>query len=68
MTEDVRLPAVVLYNVDEARAQLRISRASLYRLVSEGKISHRKMKGLGLRFTPEDLQSFIDDAHRPAVA
>lgn len=68
MTEDSRPPAIVLYNAEEAAAQLRMSRATLYRLVKQGKVPHRKIKGIGVSFTPDDLAAILEDAHRPAVA
>jgi excisionase family DNA binding protein len=68
MKEDLHPPAVVLYTVAEAAPQLRMSRATLYRLVKEGKVPHRKIKGVGVGFTPDDLAAILEDAHRPAVA
>jgi excisionase family DNA binding protein len=68
MTEDPRPPAVILYTAAEAAAQLRMSRATLYRLVKDGKVPHRKIKGIGISFTPDDLAAILADAHRPAVA
>lgn len=68
MKEDVHRPAVILFTVQEAASQLRMSRASLYRLVNEGKVPHRKLKGIGVSFTPDDIAAIVEDAHRPAVA
>ena len=69
MREEVRPPAAVtLYTVKEAADQLRMSRATLYRLVKDGKVPHRRIKGVGVSFTPDDLATILDDAHRPAVA
>lgn len=68
MREEIRPSAVTLYTVQEAADQLRMSRASLYRLVKQGKAPHRRIKGIGVSFTPDDLQAIVDDAHRPAVA
>lgn len=68
MTEDLRPPAITLYTVEEAAKQLRMSRASLYRLVKLEKVPHRKIKGIGVHFTPQDLADILEAAHRPAVA
>jgi excisionase family DNA binding protein len=68
MKEDLRPPAVQLYTVAEAATQLRMSRATLYRLVKQGKVPHRQIKGVGVSFTPDDLTAILEDAHRPAVA
>lgn len=67
MKEDLR-PAAVLYTVAEAADQLRMSRATLYRLVRAGKVPHRKIKGVGVSFTPADIAAILEDAYRPAVA
>lgn len=68
MKEDVHPPVVVLFDVEEAARQLRMSRASLYRLVKQGKVPHRKIKGVGVHFTAGDLETIVAEAHRPAVA
>lgn len=68
MKEDVQPPVVQLFTVQEAADQLRMSRASLYRLVKLEKVPHRKIKGIGVSFTPEDIRAIVEDAHRPAVA
>lgn len=67
MTEEIR-PTTVLYTVSEAAGQLRMSRATLYRLVKDGKVPHRRIKGVGVSFTPEDIAAILEDAYRPAVA
>lgn len=66
--EEVRPSAVTLYTVAEAAEQLRMSRATLYRLVKEGKVPHRRIRGVGVSFTPDDLAAILRDAHQPAVA
>lgn len=68
MKEESRPPAVQLYTVAEAATQLRMSRATLYRLVKEGSVPHRRIRGVGVSFTPTDLAAILEDAHRPAVA
>lgn len=68
MKEESRPPVIQLYTVAEAAQQLRMSRATLYRLVKQGKVPHRNLKGVGVSFTPDDLTAILEDAHRPAVA
>jgi len=68
MKEESRPPAIQLYTVAEAAQQLRMSRATLYRLVKDGSVPYRRIRGVGVSFTPDDLTAILEDAHRPAVA
>lgn len=47
---------------------LGFSRATVYRLVAEGHIPHRRLAGLGLRFSPADIAEIEAMAERPPGA
>lgn len=66
MAEPIRPGRV--FTVEEAAEELRISRPTLYRLVKEMKVPHRKILGTGVRFTQSDIDEILERAHRPAVA
>jgi excisionase family DNA binding protein len=57
-----------VFTVEEAAEQLRMARATLYRLVKEMKVPHRKIHGTGVRFTQADIDKILADALREAAA
>lgn len=59
---DLRPPLIELYNVAESAPMLRMSPDSLYRLVRERKVPHRRISGIGICFTPDDLRQIVADA------
>lgn len=65
MVDDTWLRQV--FTVEEAAEQLRMSRATLYRLVGEGKVPHRKIHGTGVRLTGSDIDQILADALRSAA-
>lgn len=66
MAEPIDLRRV--FTVDEAAEELRMARATLYRLVKEMKVPHRRIQGTGVRFTQDDINEILEGAYRPAVA
>jgi excisionase family DNA binding protein len=48
----------LLLNIPEAAAMLAIKPSTLYRLVEQGKIAHRRV--CGIKFTRQDLDDYID--------
>jgi excisionase family DNA binding protein len=58
---------MTLYNVSQAAAELGISPISVRRKTKLGEIPHRRMGGL-IRFTPQDLQEYVDRSAVPAKA
>lgn len=68
MTELPRPPLIDLLTVPEAAPHLRMSTDSLYRLVRERKVPHRRISGIGICFTPDDLKQIVDDALQPPTA
>lgn len=66
MAEAIALRRV--FTVEEAAEQLGISKATLYRLVKERKVQHRKIHGTGIRFTQADIDKILADALREAAA
>lgn len=66
MAEPIRSGRV--FTVEEAADELRMSRATLYRLVKEMKVPHRKIAGTGVRFTQDDIDKILADALREAAA
>lgn len=62
---DLRPPLIELLKVAEAAPQLRMSSDSLYRLVRDGKVPHRRIAGIGICFTPDDLRKIVEDALQP---
>jgi len=60
-----QLPEPLLI-AEEACKILRVSRAHLYRRVSNGEWPHRLLgDGVGIRFSAEDLQEIIERSYRP---
>lgn len=60
--------ALLVFTPEEAADILRISRATLYRRVREGKVDHRMLgDGVGVRFSAKDLEKILKDGYRPAV-
>lgn len=59
----------VLLTFQEAAALLRVSRATMYRLMSAGQLTGHKV-GRGWRFYKLDLHRFVAERHvdRPAMA
>ena len=53
-----------LITVREAAAALRIHPGSLYRLCARRGIPFYRIKGVGLRFRPSDLDRFVDRSRR----
>jgi excisionase family DNA binding protein len=49
-----------LLKVEQIAAWLSISKASLYRLVSEHRIPFFKVRGAGLRFDPNEIRRWIE--------
>jgi excisionase family DNA binding protein len=58
---------VILYTIKEAAAELGISPISVRRKTKLGEISHRRLGGL-IRYTPQDLQDYVDRSAVPAKA
>jgi excisionase family DNA binding protein len=56
---------MILYDVSQAAKELGISPISVRRKTKLGEIPHRRMGGL-IRFTPQDLQDYIDRSAVPA--
>jgi excisionase family DNA binding protein len=56
---------MILYNVSQAAKELGISSISVRRKTRLGEIPHRRMGGL-IRYTPQDLQDYIDRSAVPA--
>jgi excisionase family DNA binding protein len=56
---------MILYNVSQAAKELGISPISIRRKTRLGEISHRRLGGL-IRYTPQDLQDYIDRSAVPA--
>jgi len=57
-----------VFTVEEAADELRVARATLYRLVKEQKVPHRRIAGTGVRFTQADIDKILADALREAAA
>lgn len=59
----------LVYSVEEAAEMLGVSRATLYALVKAQVVPYRRIANVaGVRFTQEDIDQILADAHRPAVA
>lgn len=58
MTEQTTARKV--HTFDEARAHLRVSRSTMFRLINDGQLHPFKI-GRALRFTDEDLDRFISE-------
>jgi excisionase family DNA binding protein len=56
---------MILYDVSQAAKELGISPISVRRKTKMGEIPHRRMGGL-IRYTPQDLQDYIDRSAVPA--
>jgi excisionase family DNA binding protein len=56
---------MILYDVQQAAKELGISPITIRRKIRLGEIPHRRMGGL-IRFTPQDLQDYIDRSAVPA--
>jgi excisionase family DNA binding protein len=56
---------MILYDVSQAAKELGISPISVRRKTRLGEIPHRRMGGL-IRYTPQDLQDYIDRSAVPA--
>jgi excisionase family DNA binding protein len=56
---------MILYNVSQAAKELGISPISVRRKTRRGEISHRRLGGL-IRYTPQDLQDYVDRSAVPA--
>lgn len=52
-------------NVQELADYLGFSRATIYRLVAEGRIPCRRLHGTGVRFAPEDVAEIERSSERP---
>lgn len=61
-------PVVQVISVDEAADILRMGRSTLYRLIKQGRISHRVLPTGVKCFTQADIDQILADAHRPAAA
>lgn len=66
MAEPIRPGRV--FTVEEAAEELRMAKATLYRLVKEMKVPHRKIHGTGVRFAQADIDEILEGAYRPAAA
>lgn len=66
MTEPIGARRV--FTVEEAAEELCVARATLYRLVKQMKVPHRRIAGTGVRFTQADIDEILEGAYRPAVA
>jgi excisionase family DNA binding protein len=58
---------MTLYDVSQAAKELGISPVSVRRKTKLGEIPHRRMGGL-VRYTPQDLQDYVDQSAVPAKA
>ena len=56
---------MTLYNVSQAAKELGVSPVTVRRKTRQGEIPHRRMGGL-IRYTPQDLQDYIDRSAVPA--
>jgi hypothetical protein len=56
---------MILYDVSQAAKELGSSPISVRRKTKLGEIPHRRMGGL-IRYTPQDLQDYIDRSAVPA--
>jgi excisionase family DNA binding protein len=56
---------MILYDVSQAAKELGISPINVRRKTKLGEIPHRRMGGL-IRYTPQDLQDYIDRSAVPA--
>jgi excisionase family DNA binding protein len=56
---------MTLYDVQQAARELGISPISVRRKTRLGEISHRRLGGL-IRYTPQDLQDYVDRCVVPA--
>ena len=59
----------MLYNVKEAAERLGLSPAAVYDMVRANSIPHRRVgsKRTTIRFTDEDLQSYVDSCGHAAI-
>lgn len=59
----------LVFSPEEAAEMLGISRAKLYELVKNQKVPYRRLPDVaGVRFTQDDIDEILADAHRPVVA
>jgi excisionase family DNA binding protein len=65
MTEPTK-PDPLVWDVDTAAAALGLSKAHVYRLVSENRIPFRRMGRL-IKFRPAELEAWIDSRTVKAV-
>ncbi len=56
-----------LMTVAEAAEVLGMGRSTLYRLVQDHSVPHRRMPTGVVRFTPADIEQMLADAHRPPI-
>jgi excisionase family DNA binding protein len=56
-----------LLTVEEAAPILGLGRSTLYRLVAEGGVPHRRTLVGVIKFAPADIHKIFNDAHRPPV-
>lgn len=53
-----------IFTLEEAADRLRVSRATLYRLVKGGEVPHRKIGKRAVSFTQDDITKILADALR----
>ena len=56
---------MILFDVSQAAKELGVSPVTMRRKTKMGEIPHRRMGGL-IRYTPQDLQDYIDRSAVPA--
>lgn len=61
-------PSLQLYRPEEAAEILRISRATIYKLLKEDAIPYRQLPNAGARFTRDDLLAILEGARRGAIS
>ena len=60
--------SLLVFIPEEAASILRLSKATIYRRIREGKVPHRVLgEGVGVRFTADDLREILASGYRPVV-
>lgn len=55
---------IVVFTLEEAADRLRVSRATLYRMVKAGEVPHRKIGKRAVSFTEDDIAKILAHALR----